>query len=146
MAILNYSTSISARRTASEIQNTLAGAGAEHVSIKYDDGKPVQLTFVIETDHGERAFQLPADSEGVYFALVNDAHVPKSKRTHEQAERVAWRILKEWVAAQLAIIEARMAKLDQVMLPYMLVGNGNPLYVQYQVSAGLRQSIESGSS
>lgn len=141
MTILNYSTKIPARRTASEMQNILAAAGAEHVSIRYDEGKPVQLTFVIETDQGNRAYQLPADAEGVYIALQADTRASRTQQTHEQAERVAWRIVKDWLEAQLAIIEARMAKLDQVMLPYMLTDNGLPLYDMYQVNSGLRQAI-----
>jgi hypothetical protein len=38
--------------------------------------------------------------------------------TVERAARVAWRILQDWVSAQLAIIETEMVGLDQVMLPY----------------------------
>ena len=36
----------------------------------------------------------------------------------EQARRVAWRILKDWVAAQLAIVEAEQAQMAEVFLPY----------------------------
>ena len=42
--------------------------------------------------------------------------------------RVAWRILKDWVAAQLAIVETEMVSLDEVMLPYLRSDDGRTLY------------------
>lgn len=50
----------------------------------------------------------------------------------EQAERVAWRVAREWLLAQLAIIEAQMATLDQVMLPYLQVDGQKTLYAAYR--------------
>ena len=119
MAILNYTTSISTEKTAMEIQKKLVMAGAVAVLCEYDgDGIMNAMSFRILTPHGLISFKMPAHLDGVYKALCNDSKVPKSKRTTEQAARVAWRILKDWIEAQLAIIEAGMAELAQVFLPY----------------------------
>lgn len=46
----------------------------------------------------------------------------------KQAAMTAWRILKDWVAAQLAIIETEMVVIEQVFLPYLLLDKDTTLY------------------
>ena len=48
--------------------------------------------------------------------------------SQEQAARVAWRCLKSWVEAQMALIQIGMATMDQVFLPYVLNDEGKTLY------------------
>ncbi|MDR3599509.1 MAG: hypothetical protein P4L49_03355 [Desulfosporosinus sp.] len=40
--------------------------------------------------------------------------------THAQAKRVAWRIVKRWIDAQVAFVESGMLKFDEVFLSYKL--------------------------
>ena len=54
--------------------------------------------------------------------------VPKTYQNKAQAVRVAWRIIKTWVAAQLAFQETEMVKMEQVFLSYMITGDGRTLY------------------
>ena len=49
----------------------------------------------------------------------------------EQAERVAWRVARSWLEAQLAMIQIGLAKIDQIMLPYMHVGDQQTVYDKY---------------
>lgn len=112
------------------------------VSTRYDAGRPVAIAFSIDTEFGPRNFDLPVNTEGVFKAMQRDRSVPPRYTNRAQAERVAWRILKDWVEAQLALIEAGMSKLDEVMLPYMMTNRGRTLAVEYRESAGLRQAIE----
>jgi len=129
MAILNYTTSITTEKTASEIQRTLANAKAQAILCEYDDEAVMcAMSFRIMTPHGMIFFRLPANTDGVYVALNNDAKVPKKLRTRDQAARVAWRILKDWVEAQLAIVDAEMAEMAEVFLPYAQNDNGETLY------------------
>jgi hypothetical protein len=125
MPILNYTTKIPANRTIQEIQTKLAKAGAKGVLCEYDDnGEPERITFNIDTPHGLMYFKLPANIAGVSKALSDD----NCYRDEGHARRVAWRILKDWIEAQLAIIEANMAELSQVFLPYAQTGTGETLY------------------
>ena len=58
-----------------------------------------------------------------------EGKIPRRFVTREQAARVGWRIIKNWLEAQLALIETQMVSLAQVMLPYMQVGQtGQSLY------------------
>lgn len=125
MAILNYTTSISAEKTASEIQKKLAIAGAQAVLSEYDnDGVMCAMSFRINNIF----FRLPINIDGVYKAMRNDSKVPKRLKTYEQASKVAWRIIKDWIEAQVAIIQAGQAELVQVFLPYAQNREGRTVY------------------
>lgn len=52
--------------------------------------------------------------------------------TEAQALRVGWRIVKDWVQAQMAIVESELAKMVQVFLPYAVTKQGNTLYEMIQ--------------
>jgi hypothetical protein len=133
MPLLNYTTKIAATKTAGEVQVLLAKAGARAIMVNYDeDGRPSGLAFQMVTVGGSRTFSLPVDPRKVYDVLLRD-NTPRNLCTPEQAERIAWRILKDWVEAQLAIIATEMVTLDQVMLPYMQQGErGETVYELYR--------------
>jgi hypothetical protein len=125
LAILNYTTEIAASKTIGEVQSLLVKAGARKIMTDYDDeGNPTTISFLVATLWGDRGFILPANIESVYKVLVrqyNQKKIAARYATKEQASRVGWRIIKDWVEAQLAIIETEMVTLDQVFLPYMTV-------------------------
>jgi len=56
----------------------------------------------------------------------------KTNPDYEQAERVAWRIIKNWVDAQMAILETQMVQFDEIFLPYMLNSKGQTFFQMYQ--------------
>lgn len=144
MGILNYSTSVAASKTSGEIQAKLAKHGATAVTALYEGGEPTAIGFSIETDYGVRDFRLPANTAGVYQALHREwraNQVPRRYVSEAQAQRVAWRILKDWVEAQLAIIEAGIVELDEVMLPWMVTGNGRTLAQFYRESEDMRTQL-----
>lgn len=125
MGLLNYTTTIAVDKTVLEIQKILAAHAAKSIQIDYTAQIPTALAFFVDTAFGERAYVLPTNVEGVWQTLMlqnRRGKVPQRLTTKEQAARVAWRILKDWTAAQMAIVEAGMVTLDQVMLPYMQVG------------------------
>jgi hypothetical protein len=131
MPILNYTTTVASSRTVSQMQETLAKAGATTIAARYNEGKAVGLSFTLMTVYGWRDFTLPVDTEAVYRVLVRQRVAPRLK-TRDQAERVAWRIAKDWLEAQLAIVESQMVSFDQVMLPYMHVEGPKTLYQAYE--------------
>lgn len=133
--ILNYTTKIDAARTAGEIQAILAKAGASGVAMEYADGEPAALGFTMLTQFGPRQFVLPCNVERVQ-AVLRRQRVPQAMWSIEQARRVAWRILKSWVEAQLAIIQTEMVTLDVVMLPYMRTDDGRSVSEQYLEDSG----------
>lgn len=138
MPILNYTTMINATRTASEIQAKLAKARAQAVLCEYDPhGVMCAMSFRIETSQGTLHFRLPAQIEGVLKALTKSDKVPRRLKTREQAANVAWRVLKDWIEAQLAIVEAGMAEMSEVFLPYAQTPSGLTVY-QHFSSNGMK--------
>lgn len=135
MALLNYTTQVSAEKSIAEIQGMLARAKAESILMDFDNaGNIVALTFRITTDFGQMGFKLPADPGPIQLALkrqVEQRLIPR-RFAHDvpQARRVAWRIVKDWVEAQLALVETRMTTIDQVFLPYAQTLSGQTFYAR----------------
>jgi hypothetical protein len=133
MPLLNYTTTIAPQKTVMEIQALLAKAGATSILADYDtNGNVVALSFRINLDGKPLSFKLPTDWEPVHRTLKRQRISPKYQ-TPEQALRVAWRITKDWVEAQLAIIETQMVTTAQVFLPYAVTNNGQTVY-EYMAS------------
>ena len=137
----DYSTKIAAGVTAGECVQLLAGHGAEAVGLEFDreTRQPSGLSFRIETRWGVRGYHLPVHSEGVQKqlaaaagagVLANPGHgrTVTSLTTPEHAHKVAWRQLRDWLAAQIAMIEAGMWELPEVILPWQLVSEGETVY------------------
>jgi hypothetical protein len=134
MPLLNYTTGIDAFKTIAEIQQLLVKAGASAVLNEFDDtGNIVALSFKMKLGDQDISFRLPTDWRPVLAKMKQDKarggkgsdHI---RLTEDQARRVAWRITKDWVEAQLAIIETRMVTTAQVFLPYAVTANGQSLY------------------
>lgn len=129
MAILNYTTQIQTEKTVSEIQSILAKAKAQAVMTEYDpEGVLTAVSFRIMTSSGLMSFRIPANVQKIYQVIVRDKRITPKLRTREQAARVAWRIMKDWLEAQLAIVNAEMVDLEQVFLPYAQNTAGVTLY------------------
>ena len=129
MAISNYSTQIDFNKTIGEIQGILAKNGAKKIVVDYnEEGLPSALTFGALLANGQMVFfSLPARPSGVLRAMQED-NVAKKFQTIEQAQRVSWRIIKDWIVAQLALIEAEIAELPEIFLRYAITKQGETLY------------------
>lgn len=128
MPIANYSTTVTALKSIGEIQGILVAHGAEHILMDYDKEthEPIGLSFMIDTQFGVMPFKLPANIERVW-AVLNKQRI-RTNVPRDMAVRVAWRILKDWVRAQMAILETEMVSIEQIFLPYMQNKDGKILF------------------
>lgn len=125
MAIKNYTTKVPASKTVGEIQAILAKHGASQISIYYGEGGAVLgITFTLNDAYGAHNFRLPSRVDAMKTVLKEQ----KVKCTDEHAERVAWRNIKDWIDAQIALMETGQAQASEVMMPYMLDDTGKTLY------------------
>ncbi len=144
MPILNYTTTIDANKTVAEVQRILAKYGERSILLNYgNDGSVGSLSFQIIKDDKNLGFRLPVQIDKVLAVLKRTA--PYRYRTKEQAVKVSWRILKDWVEAQMAILEAEMVDIDEVFLPYLLVDGNRTLYekmidTKFQLKSGNEES------
>lgn len=129
MPLLNYTTKVDVYTTLGAIQGQLVKHGAKKIMQEYDDqGRIYALSFLVDTPAGQRGIKLPANVDAVHAVLTRQ----KVKCDREQAERVAWRIVKDWVEAQMAILESEMVQLDEIFLPYMINNSGQTLFEAYR--------------
>lgn len=133
MAIKNYTTTISVNKTIGEIQGILSKHGATAIMTEYDNGNVTGLSFKIMTLRGELGIRLPSNTDRVLQVLKNQRkNNNQVKDTFEQANKVAWRIIKDWVDAQMAILETEMVEMEQIFLPYVLNNKGKTLYQEFK--------------
>lgn len=127
MGLLNYTTTVSVEKTTAQIMEILRKHHANAVLVDYDkDGQVVSISFKTVTPAGELAYRLPIDWKATLRAIEKTA--PRSYRTEAQARRTAWRNIKDWVEAQMALLETGMAHMEQIFLPYMLADDGRTFY------------------
>ena len=125
MPLLNYTTKVNAQKTVTEVMGLLVAKGADEISIVYDDDRqPAGLKWTVQSPRlGRVAFALPCNTDAVFVKLTEQrvmVTAPESRR--QQAIRTSWRILKDWVEAQMALLETGMVTMDEIFLPYMLSG------------------------
>ncbi len=140
MPLLNYTTELPASRSIAEITALLQDGGATALMFQYGvDREVTAITFQMPTTFGVMPFTLPAKVPEVINTLnaqiraetakVNQRSNYKRKiprnlfNNRAQAERIAWRITKDWLEAQLAMVEIGNAKLEQIMMPFVQIGN-----------------------
>lgn len=134
MAILNYTTKVSVNQTVNEVHNILVKAGANAILNEYDlQGNISGVKFRLELKGVQIFYVMPINVNGVTNALKKD----KKYRDEPHSRRVAWRIVKDWIEAQMAIVYAGMAEVPQVFLPYAQTDNGESVYQRIQ-SNGLK--------
>ncbi len=141
MGLLNYTTKIDADKTAAEIAKCLSTHGAQAVMTEYDPESNYvsSLSFKIKIGEQSMGFRLPCDWKPVYVILTKGKKKPQSWHTGNrslahwesewrlQAVRTAWRIVKDWVEAQMALVETQMVSTAEVFLPYAVMRDGRTL-------------------
>jgi len=136
MGLLNYTTKISASKSISEIQVLLQENGAKAILTEFgDEGYIEALSFKVNVKGNDIMFKLPCQWEPVAEILKYEVKVPKYVREDpellkDQALRVSWRVLKDWVEAQMAILQMEMVEMQQVFLPYAVTRSGQTVYEQ----------------
>lgn len=131
MAILNYTTTIDTFKTVSEIEQILVKHKAKSIMKNYEGESITGLSFLIDTGTQQIPVKLPAKVDECLMVLKKEKKEnPKKqiKDTREQAERVAWRILKDWVEAQMSLLDIQMVRFEEIFLPYIETGNGQTVY------------------
>ena len=131
MAILNYSTTVDAFRTASEIECILVKHKAKSIMKNYEGESITGLSFLIDTGFQQLPIRLPVKVDECLKILKKEKRENPRKQikdTREQAERVAWRILKDWVEAQMALLDIEMVRLEEIFMAYIETGNGQTIF------------------
>ncbi len=135
--LLNYTTKIDPDKTASEISRCLSIHGAQAVMTEYYPETQIvsALSFKIKVGEQQMGFRLPCDwrpvftilSKGKRFSDYSNRDKHRKSEFELQAVRTAWRIVKDWVEAQMALVETKMVTVGEVFLPYTVMRDGRTL-------------------
>ena len=124
MTIKYYTTKIPVEKTVGEIEKILSEHGATKILKDFDGNANVtSVSFMINVDNQAIPFKLPIEANA-WIALINlavdEKKLPKKFRHDaDQARRVGWRVIRDWIDAQMALVETKTVKIDQVFLPYV---------------------------
>lgn len=131
MAILNYTTTVSAEKAIGEIYAILTKAKAKEISFENDDdGNTSAIKFMIVFLDNPLWFRLQPNVSGVLEAMQRD-RVQNKFCNARQAQNTAWRILKDAIEAQLAIVQSNQGEMAQVFLPYAVDGDGRSVFQHF---------------
>lgn len=136
MALKNYTSA--GHGTFEKIQKVLASHGANKIMYDYGpDGQLTAITFGLDINGQQMGFRLPALTENVVQIMYGgtDRWGRQKKITQaqrDQAYKTAWANIRDWIDAQMALIDTRQVKLEQVFLPYLIVRGNQTLFEQLE--------------
>ena len=131
MALLNYTTTIDSFKTVSEIEYILMKHKAKSIMKNYEGEAIIGLSFLIDTGIHQIPVRLPVKIDECLKVLKKEKKENPRKQikdTREQAERVAWRILKDWIETQMALLDMEMVRFEEIFLPYIETNGGQTIY------------------
>ena len=134
--IKNYTTTISVEKTISEIETLLTRYGAKKILKEYDDnGHITHLTFMVKFKGGFIPIKVPSDPQKVIIILnekVDSGDLTQKYRNNkEQAERIMWRVILDWIDSQMTMIDIGQKTLLQIFFDDVCpVGSEVTLYDQ----------------
>lgn len=121
MAFNNTYTTSPLENIIADIQKRLVAHKAQKIMYDYSEaGQLIGLSFGIMVNGRLMGVKLPARVKECEAILRKEGLLNPNKKDH--ALRVAWANIRDWVKAQLAMIDLGMVKLEEVFLPYVLDG------------------------
>lgn len=121
----NYASTSALPNIFNAIDKTLTTHGAKQITKDYDQqGRIKAISFIITTKKGDLGVKLPARFDQVQ--RIFDEQGVRYKP--EQPYRTAWATIRDWVDAQMALIDWEMVKLEEVFLPYMKDHDGRTYF------------------
>ncbi len=145
MALKNYTSQVSASRSISWIEDKLARHGARQILKEYTaDGRVASIAFIMHIEGAELPFHLPARITACEKVLKGKVRRPRPstyKHIAEQSERTAWKILADWVDAQMAMVELAQVDVLEVFLPYLFDRSKQQTFYQTLQARGFQKAL-----
>ncbi len=125
--IKNYLSTVPVEQSLTIIRKALASHKAKRITFEQDaEGLEIGIQFEIQIGKETFTFRLPVRFDGVK-PLVEKAWREMGKplkpdALEAQARITAWANIRDWVLAQMALIDASQVQLAEVFFPYTLSG------------------------
>lgn len=129
----NYTTSIPATRSISEIQSMLMDFGAQQIMLEAgEERKAIGISFLMVINEQRLPFRLPViNAQELANYLYQDyrRQTPKGRKSRADFDkasyRIGWRIIRDLVHSQISIVATKMVRPEAVFLPYLIVDENN---------------------
>ena len=120
---------MSAQQSINEIQQMLIKAGARKLMMDYDDGgNPVNISFMLEVKGVPLPIRLPARLQKVGLIIYDKAFNDLSPTQLLQVHTTGWANIRDWIEAQLALLQTEMVEIQEIFLPYIVQRGGKTVF------------------
>jgi hypothetical protein len=133
----NYASEASIESIFAAIRTTLASHKAKRIMFDYDDaGRATAIEFVVEIARTPYTFRLPARVAAA-VPLVKQARENagswriSEEKLEEQAYRAVWATIRDWVSAQMALIDIGASRMEEVFMPYLIIEPGVTMFERF---------------
>lgn len=117
----NYTTNIDSSKSIAEIIDFIVEVGATDISQSFIKKECNAIKFIIPHNGESIIYKLSANPDAAYHILKKQRKRINSEieeKLRKQAFKTAWRILRDWVYAQCALIQLGQASPMQLFLSY----------------------------
>lgn len=147
--IKNYTSELEVEESLAIIRRSLTQHKARRITFENDDqGQTVGLIFEMLLAGQRLTFRVPARFERVRVLVeqaLREAHLSR-QNLDEQTQRTAWANIKDWVLAQMALIDIEMVKMEEVFFPYLVQGKqGQTVFEAFEQQLALPEPQSTGS-
>lgn len=141
--IRNYTSSVPTNRSILQIEEILLSMGATHIAKEYDGfGNVSSIMFSIRQGDGAVPFKLPAKCDALKKYFLQQYRRPSKVQedaAFAQAQRTAWKNVKEWVELQATMIKLQQIEFMEAFVSYAWsIEKGQTFYEQVKGS-GFKQ-------
>ena len=117
-----------------DIERILVAHKARELHYEYagdNSGHVVALVFALDVEGRRLSFRMPARVEQVELAMFGtNRNLTDAK--HKQAYQTAFANIRDWLKVQMAMIDIRLAKAEEIFLPYLLNSEGQTFFEAIQ--------------
>ncbi len=145
----NYTTMIPAFKSIGEIQEILISFGSQNIIMNADNGKIKAIKFTYRIDDMILPFILPVNVDNAVEVLWREYQKTRHRGSksksdfYEEAERISWRIARDWIHSQLSILTIQAADFIDVFAGYLVMNTTSCETLGNQLKSGnFRKLIE----
>lgn len=133
MPLKNYTSK--GKGTFDKITKALTSHGARTINYDYDDnGRVTGIQFEIFIAGTKLPIKLPAKVDKVAMMMYGKPMMSLNEKQASQAYNTAWANIKDWIEAQMAMIDTEMVEMEEIFLPYVLTPAGETMFEMMQTS------------
>lgn len=108
-----------------KIQQILSAHKAQKIMFEYNQsGRVDGMAFVLNINGQELMAKLPARVQNLAVLLYSKALDQCSENEVQQCYQTAWANIRDWIDAQLALVDTQMVQIGEVFLPYFVRRDG----------------------